>query len=111
MKLFHTADFDNVRSCADNIRAHRVEAVREVNNVRFFRGIFDNGKTFRLNCRHNAIYRRTDGVFVKENLVSDKPVCGEVNHTAVDFTPRAECREALEVLVNGTVTKIAAAGH
>ena len=111
VKLAHSAYFYNVRTCADNIRAHGVQAVRQIDNVRLLCGILDNGKTFGFYGSHNAVYSRSDGVLVKEYLISHKLIRTEVYHTAVYLALSTQRRKAFEMLIYRTVAEIAASRH
>ena len=111
VEVLHAAYLDNVGACTEDIRAHAVEAVGEVDNVRLLRCVFDYCEAVSLDRRHDGVDGGSDSVLVKEDLGSDQLIGAEIHHSAVDLVLSAERRETLEVLVDGTVAEIAAAGH
>ena len=78
--VLDSADFNCIRTGSANVRAHGVEEVREVNYVRLFCGVFNNGQPLRLDCGEDNIDRRADRSLVKINGAAFEPLCGGVDY-------------------------------
>ncbi len=112
MQVFYTADLDNVGTRAADIRAHRVQEVREVNDMRLFGSVLDDGLTLRLDGGEHDVDGRSDGNGIEINARAVEGL-GSVKRDdrAVDqIVFRAHELEALEVLVDRTNAEVTAAG-
>ena len=111
-ELLHAADADGVRAGALDVRAHGVEEVREVDDMRLLGGVFDRGDAIGEDGGHHDVHRRADADHVEIDgraLEAAAPGRG-VDEVALRHV-RAHRAEALDVLVDRTYTEVAAAGH
>ena len=112
-EALHAPDLDGVRARALDVRAHGVEEVGKVNDVRLARRILDHGAAARKRCRDDDIHRRADRDLIQIYLC---PVQAAVRRIGIDkavfhLDVRAHRGHALDVLVDRPDAEIAAAGH
>ena len=108
----YAADLDDVGSRASDVRSHRVEEVREVDDVRLLRRVLDDRQSLCAARRKHDVHRRADRYHVEINMRSDKSLlaAGRFDDRAVyESCLRAERLKALEVLVDRPYAEIAAA--
>ena len=113
VELFHAVDLYCIRSRAADVRAHGVEEVCKVNDMRLARRVLDNGAPLGKHRRQNYVHCRADRDLVKiDPCAAQSPSPGVRVDKAVSYVHvRAERSHALDMLVNGTNAEIAAAGH
>ena len=75
MKLFHAGNFQYIASNSGYMRAHCIEHIAQILNMRLACGICNDRFTLRKNRRHNSILRSRYGTFIKKNIRPDKLVC------------------------------------
>ena len=113
VQILHTADLDDVGTGAADVGAHRVEEVRQVDDVRFLGGVLQDRLTLRLDGGEHQVDGRADGYGIKINARTVEGTRGgALDDSAVDqLVLRAHQREALQVLVDRTHAEVAAAGQ
>ena len=106
-------DLDGVRAGAAHVRAHGVEEVREVDDVRLLGGGLDYGAAAGHAGREDDVHRRADADLVEVNLGAVELAVGGlgVDKAAGDLHVGAQGGHALDVLVYGPDAEVAAAGH
>ena len=109
--MLDAADLDRVRTGAAHVRAHQVQKVRQVDDVRLLRRIFDDRQPLRPDGGEHDVHGRADADHVEIDRAAHQRVRGRGDHGVLCPDPRAERLKALDVLVDGTDAEIAAAGH
>ena len=107
------ADLDDVGACAGDLRAHGVQEVREVDDVRLLGAVFDDRHAAAQNCRKQDVHRRADGDDIKIDMAAAQPALRGVGAdiAAGLLDHGAHGLEALDVLVDGADAEVAAARH
>ncbi|MPN16089.1 hypothetical protein SDC9_163427 [bioreactor metagenome] len=77
----------------------------------FFCGIFHNGNAMRLHCGHHYVDGRPDADYVKVYVCAQQAAGLGADHAAVNGDLCTQRVEALEMLVDGANTEVAAARH
>ena len=107
------ADLDHVGACAGNLRAHGVQEVRKIHDVRLFGAVFDNRHAAAKHCCEQDVHRRADGDNIEINVAAAQPalrgVGADIAAGLLDHGTHG--LEALDMLVNGADTEVAAARH
>ena len=103
-------DTDDIRARALDARAHRVQEVRQIHNMRLLGGVVDDGRTVRLGCGKHHVNRRADRYAVKNNVRARQHVRFRLDAPAHLFYICAQHPEPLEVLVNRARPDFASAG-
>ena len=113
VQLLHAVDLDRVGACAADIRSHGVEEVRQVDDMRLSRRIFDDRAAARRHGGEDNVHRRADRDLVKIDARTAQAALRRLgDHKAVAYVHLgAERRHALDVLFDGANAEIAAAGH
>ena len=111
VKPRHTDNADHIGACALDIRAHAVQKVCDVHNVRFLCRILEYGSSLR-ECRcHHHIDGCADRDNIEKDMLAAKSLRRNANPSVDKFHLSAECREALQMLVYGALSDITAARH
>ena len=113
LELFYAPDLDDVRPRTHDVRAHGVEKVGQVHDVRLLGGVFDDGQAVGQGRGDEDVHGRTHGDHVQVDL---RPVQaagggGGVDEAVLHLDLRAHGGEALEMLVDGTHAQVTAAGR
>ena len=111
LQMLDAADLDDVGAGAADVRAHRVQEVREVDDVRLARRVLDDRQPLRLHGRQNDVHRRADRDHVEVNVRAAQLLCGDLDHAVVERICAAQRIEALDVLVNRPNAEITPAGQ
>lgn len=109
--MLDAADLDNVGACAADVRAHRVQEVREIDDVRLTRRVLDDRKAPGLDSCEDDIHRRADRHHIEINVGAAQRVGRNLDHTVVERIGAAQRVEALDVLVDRPHAEITAAGQ
>ena len=106
-------DLNGIRPGAGNPGAHGIEEVRQVHNVGFLGGVFNNRLTGQQGCRHHNIDRRAYACHIQADPAALEPgFPGGQRHIVFGFVHvRAQRFKALDVLVDGPGGKVAASGQ
>ena len=106
-------DLDAVRAGPAHVRAHGVQEVREVDDVRLLGGVLDYGAAAGHAGREDDVHRRADADLVQVNpRAVQLAVYGLGVHKAAGHVHvRAQGGHALDVLVYRPHAEVAAAGH
>ena len=78
--MLNAADLNNIRTCASDIRTHRVQKVCKVNDMRLLSGIFDNRQALCLNGGEHEIDSCTDGNHIEIDKTAGKVRSLNINH-------------------------------
>ena len=111
MERGYAVDFDNIGACAADVRAHCVEEVCKVNNVRLLGGVFNYSKSPCLDCGKHNVNGCAHGNLVHINQTSGQTVGICVDHCV--FNNGCRCAQKLKALymqINRTDAEVAAAG-
>ena len=115
MQAFYTADFNNIGASALNVRAHCVQEVRQIDNVRLLCAVFHNGLALGQNSGEHDVHGRADRNNVKINMCAVQAVLGCLHPNVTALGQRYLCAQSfktLDVLVDRTnAAEVAAAGH
>ncbi len=109
VQLRHALDTDHIRTRALDIRAHAVQKVRQINDMRLLRRILNHGGTLRHHCRHHHVHGRTHSHHIHIDMVPLKLHRLRDNQAVLDSYTRTERTKAFDMLVNGTKPDITAA--
>ena len=109
----HAAHLDDVRARAGDLRAHGVEKVGEVDDVRLLGGVFDDGRAAREDRADHDVHRRADGDDVEIDTPAGQTVFGRsgADEAVLQLHLRADGLEALDVLVDRPRAEVTAAGQ
>ena len=112
-QIIHAADLDNVGTGAADVGAHRVEEVRQINDMRFLGGVLEDGLTLRLDSGEHQVDGRADryGVEIHSRAVEGAGGSALDDRAVDEFIVRTHHRKALEVLVDRTHAEVTAAGQ
>ena len=107
------ANFDDVGTRARDLRAHGVQEVRQIDDVRFLCGVLDNGRAVRQDCADHDVHGRADGDDVEIDTAARQAVCrgGGADEAILEVNGGTDGLEALDVLVDGARAEVAAAGQ
>ena len=113
VQALHARDADGVGAGALDVRAHGVEEVGEIDDVRLLRRIFDDGRAVRQSRGHHDVHGRADGDHVEINVRAlHAPALGGGADVVALAHGRTHGGKALDVLVDGAgAAEVAAAGH
>ena len=113
LQLANAANLNDIGSRAGYLRAHSVQEVRKVNDMRLLRAVFDDRHAAAKNGSKQNVHRRADGNNVKVHMAALEAAIGRIcaDIAAQLLDARAHRLKALDVLVDGTHAEIAAAGH
>ena len=95
VQALHSADPDDISTGALDLRAHTVQEVRKVNDMRLFSRVIDEGLAFGLNGGEHHVHCRADGYHIKEHVSAGQRAFGS-QHTADFFRFRADGAETLQ---------------
>ena len=111
-QIIHAADLDDVSTGAADVGAHRVEEVRQIDDMRLLGGILEDRLTLRLDCGEHQVDGRADGNGIEVDTCAVEGAFGTaLDDSAVDkIVLRAHQRKALEVLIDGTNAEVTATG-
>ena len=108
VKFFNASDFNNISSCAFNIRPHRVQKVSYINHMRLFSGtVYNSNSVSKCGCQHYidcGAYRYD----VKIDCIANKLVCRYINHPILYINFCSKRFKPLNMLVNRANSKITA---
>ena len=111
VQVLHAVNLDHVGAGAADIRAHRVEEVGEIDDMRLFRSVFDDRQAARLDGGKHDVDRRADRDLIHIDRAAGQVVCRGVDHGVFDRDRRAEHFEALDVQIDRADAEVAAAGQ
>ena len=112
VELLHAVDLDGVRTGAANVRAHGVEEVGKIDDVRLARCIFDDRASLGEHGGDHNVHRRADGDLIEIYARAAQPSAGDVRGDEIgNIDLRAEGVHALDVLVDRPDAEVAAARH
>ena len=111
-QIIYAADLDDVGTGAADVGAHRVEEVRQIDDMRLLSGILEDRLTLRLDGGKHQVDGRADGNGIEvDTRAVEGTLCTALDDSAVDeVVLRAHQRKALKVLVDRTNTEVTAAG-
>ncbi len=113
VQFLHAFDDDAPRAGALDLRAHLVEEIREIHDLRLGGGAVDDGRALGEHRGHHHVVRTEDGgaLFAAEVHLRATEFARKNLHIAVlDAVHRAQRLEALEVKVDRPIADHAAAG-
>ena len=109
----HAADLDHVGARAGDLCAHGVEEVGKVDDMGLLGAVFDDGHAAAEDCGEQDVHRRADGDNIEINVAAAQPalrgVGADIAAGLLDHGTHG--LEALDMLVNGADTEVAAARH
>ena len=109
MKAFHAPDTDHIRTCALDIGAHAVKEIGKIHHMRLLCRIFNNGHSIRHGCGHHNIDGCAHADYVHIEMAALQ-LLGLRNDQAVfNAHIRTKSLEALDMLINGAASDVAAA--
>ena len=112
VELLHAVDLDGVRTGAANVRAHGVEEVGKIDDVRLARRVFDDRASLGEHGGDHNVHRRADGDLIEIYARAAQPSAGDVRGDEIgNIDLRAEGVHALDVLVDRPDAEVAAARH
>jgi len=111
VKLAHALDLDDAGSSALNARAHGVEEVRQVDDLRLAGAVLKDGAALGHAGGHEQVLRAADGGKVEHDARADEPAANALNVAGVEDEPRAHALQRLQVQVHGPRADGAAAGQ
>ena len=113
VQFFDAVDLHGIGAGAADVRAHGVEEVRQIDDMRFSRRVFNDRTAAGRHGGEDDVHRRADGDLVKIDARAAQAAVRRLgDHKAVSHVDlRSESRHALDVLFDGTNAEIAAAGH
>ena len=79
--------------------------------MRLLGGVFNDCKAVRLDSRHHDVNGSAHRHHVEVNVRAHQPVRLDVDHAVVHGAFRPQGIKALQVLVNGPGSQVAASGH
>ena len=110
MQATDATDADRIGTSALDVGAHRVQEVRDIDDVRLLRHVLDDGSALCEDGSQHDVDGRADGYDVEVDVGGVKSFGGSGLYTAVpDLYLRTEGPEALDVLVDRTGTDRTAA--
>ena len=113
MQRLDAANLDHVGARAGDLRAHGVQEVRKIDDMRLLGAVFDDRHAAAEHCRKQDVHRRADGDDIKINVAAAQPALRGVGAdiAAGLLDHGAHGLEALDMLVDGTDAEVAAARH
>ena len=115
MQALYTANLDHISTGALNIRAHCIQEVRQIDNVRLLRAVLHNRLTLGQNSCEHDVHGRADRNNVKINMCAVQTVLGCLDPDVTALGQRYLCAQSfktLDVLVDRTdAAEVAAAWH
>lgn len=75
-EALHAAHLDDVGARAGDLRAHRVQEVREIDDMRLLRAVFNDGHPAAQHRREQNVHRRADGDDVEIDVPPPSPSVG-----------------------------------
>ena len=100
MQTLNALDSDNIRARAFNIRAHHVQKVRQIYNMRLLRRVFNRRRPLRKHRRQHNIHRRADTDNIEVHVPANQLIRFCINNPIRDACRRAERLKPLTMLVN-----------
>ena len=92
--------------------AHFIEHIRKINDLRFARGVIDNGRAFSSDRSHKHVFRSTHAGKIEEHLRCMKPIRARgIKVTMIVHEIHTQCFEHGKMHVDLARTDLAAAGH
>ena len=112
-ETLHAADLDGVGAGALDVRAHGVQEVGQIHDVRLLGGVFDGGDAVSQCSGHHDVHggAHGDNVQIHRRAGETAVLGGGVDEAALHGDVSSHGGEALDVLVDGADTEVAAAGH
>ena len=113
VQLLDAVDLHGVGAGSADVRAHGVEEVRQIHDMRLARRVFDDRAAAGRDGGEDDVHRRADGDLVKIDARAAQAAVRRLrdHEAAAHVDIGAERRHALDVLFDGTNAEIAAAGH
>ena len=112
-QMIYTANLDGVGAGSLDVGTHGIEEVGQVHNVRLLGGVFDDGAALGQHGGHHDIHGGAYGHYVQiYGCAGETAGLGTgLNEAALHLHLCAHGAEALDMLVDGPHTEVAAAGH
>ena len=109
----HAADLDGVGAGTLDVRAHGVEEVGQIHDVGLLGRVFDGGGALCQHGGHHDVHggAHGDNVQIDGRTRQTAAPGGGVDEAALHGHIRAHGGKALDMLVDGADTEVAAAGH
>ena len=110
--MLDPADFNHIRTGAAYISAHGIQKVGQVNHVRLFRHIFQNGQPLCADSGQHDINGCANGNAIKINMTARQLLGFGADHAMIDGNIRSQSFKSLNMLINGAhPAEIAPTGH
>ncbi len=106
VKLLHTADTNNIRTCTFDIGSHTVQEIRNVYDMWLPRAVLNNRISIRHRSRHHDIDRRPHRNGVKENMTAVQMICLCNNKSVPDRNLGAKRLKAFQVKVDRSAADV-----
>ena len=113
-QFVHALDLDGIRPRAAHIGPHGVQEIRQIDDMRLFRGVFNHGRSLRRRGGHHDIHRRADGYHVQIEIRAFQMVVSgsRVDKAALYGDAGPQSGKALDMLIDRThAAEGTAAGH
>ena len=98
LQRFHALDGERRGTCTLDLRAHLVEHVADIDDVRLTGGVGDDGFAFSQNCRHQDVLGRSNGREVEPDIGTSQRI-GFGDEASV-LNPRARTKKLQPALVH-----------
>ncbi len=105
----HAFDRDAVRPRAVDVRPHRSQAAREVDDLRLARGVLEDRGAVGKGCRHHQVLGPRDRDHVEDETHAGEPLRARTHIAVLEIDLGAHRHESLDVLVDGAQPDRAAA--
>ena len=107
----HAVDLDHIGAGAAHIRAHHIQEVGQIDDMRFTGHIFEHRGAFGQHRRQHGVHRRADRDGIKEHMRTVQRARLDMDLAVLDRILRPQRGKRLEVLVDGARAQVAAARH
>ena len=112
VELLHAFDAHDMRASIDDLRAHVIEHVCQIDNLRLTCRILNDGRALCLDGTHQDVLCSTyAGEIERDNgaMQASRAISANVAVVVVDL--HAKCRQTRQMLVDRAGTNVASAGH
>jgi hypothetical protein len=111
VQAFDAFDDDGIGAMAADLRAHRIEAVRDVDDFRLTRGVFDDRTALRQHRRHHDVLGTADRDDIEHDVAAAQPATAVgMDIAALDDDFGAQRLEPAQVQVHRPAADGAATG-
>ena len=111
MQIVFAVDLDDICACASDISAHRVEEIRNINDVRLLGCILDNCLSLSPYSRKHSVHRSAYSNEIEIDLVAYQLVSLDMVCAPLYLVGSAQSFESFQVLVDRSVTERTSARH